>query len=73
MTNEDRNLCLELNNKKIGHKICIHRKIARIKPFDMAKQHIFIGVNAKENDTIQTLRSNVKEMNKGILEMAEQK
>ncbi|ERJ59280.1 helix-turn-helix domain-containing protein [Sphingobacterium paucimobilis] len=38
MANEDRHPYLELDNKKIGHKIYIQRKIAGLKAFDVAEQ-----------------------------------
>ncbi|MGE8302675.1 helix-turn-helix domain-containing protein [Sphingobacterium paramultivorum] len=38
MANEDKHPFLELDNKKIGHKIYIQRKIAGLKAFDVAEQ-----------------------------------
>lgn len=38
MANEDKRPFLELDNKKIGHKIYIQRKIAGLKAFDVAEQ-----------------------------------
>lgn len=38
MANEEKHPYLELDNKKIGHKIYIQRKIAGLKAFDVAEQ-----------------------------------
>ncbi|MDR2284238.1 MAG: helix-turn-helix transcriptional regulator [Sphingobacterium sp.] len=38
MANEDKHPFLELDNRKIGHKIYIQRKIAGLKAFDVAEQ-----------------------------------
>ncbi|MEJ5145087.1 helix-turn-helix domain-containing protein [Sphingobacterium sp. MYb388] len=38
MANEEKHPYLELDNKKIGHKIYIQRKIAELKAFDVAEQ-----------------------------------
>lgn len=38
MANEGKHPFLELDNKKIGHKIYIQRKIAGLKAFDVAEQ-----------------------------------
>lgn len=38
MQSEDTNPLLELDNKKIGRKLYIHRKIAGLKAFDVAEQ-----------------------------------
>jgi len=38
MKTEDFDSILELDNKKVGHRIYIHRKIAGLKAFDVAEQ-----------------------------------
>ncbi len=38
MKTEDADSILELDNKKVGHRIYIHRKIAGLKAFDVAER-----------------------------------